>query len=114
MKEVGNIAEGTIFTSPVPPESNEPIVSAFKKNYESRFGKKPGLVADYGYDALKTVLEAIKISGEISKEGVYKGISSIKDLKGATGVINFDENGDVIKPAGIKIVKDKEYIWLEK
>jgi len=114
LKKVGDIAEGTIFTSPIPQKDNDSVVSAFKENYKNRFGKEPGLVADYGYDALKVILEALKISEEISREGVSKGIRKIKDLKGATGLINFDENGDVIKPAGVKVVKNKEYIWLEK
>ena len=114
LKEVGNVAEGTLFTSPIPPEETDPVGAAFRKNYEKRFGKKPGLVADYGYDALKVVIEALKISGEISKEGVSKGIQKIKDLKGATGLINFDENGDVIKPSGIKTVENKKYVWVVK
>jgi len=114
IRDVGKVAEGTILTSPIPPDDSDPIVSAFRRNYENRFGKKPGLVADYGYDALKVILDAFRISGEISKKGVSKGIQKIKDLKGATGTINFDKNGDVIKPAGIKIVKQGKYVWLEK
>lgn len=112
--EVGDIAEGTIFTSPITADASDHIVSSFRINYEKRFNKKPSLVSDYGYDALKVIIEAIKISGEISKEGVKKGLAKIKDLKGATGLINFDEYGDVIKPSGIEAVKNRKYIWLEK
>lgn len=114
LKEVGEISEGAIFTSPIPANQGEPVVSSFKKNYENRFHEKPGLVSDYGYDALMVVLEAIKISGKATREGVQEGITKIRDLNGATGAINFDENGDVVKPAGIKTVKSKEYGWLEK
>lgn len=114
IKEVGNIAEGTIFTSPVSADINDPIVSAFSSAYEKRFEKKPGLVSDYGYDSLGIILEACKLSNEISKEGVFNGIQKIKDFNGATGLIDFDQNGDVIKPAGIKTIKEEKYIWLEK
>lgn len=112
-KETGSIAEGAVFTSPIPPDDTDPIVSAFRKNYEERFGKRPGLVADYGYDALKVMLEALDLSGEMSREGLSRGMEMIKDLRGATGLINFDENGDVIKLAGIKTIKDGKYVWLE-
>jgi len=114
IKELVDIIEGVIFTSPVPPDDTEPIVNAFKDNYVKHFGRKPGLVSDYGYDSLLVILEALKISNEITREGIKRGIEKISNLKGVTGLINFDENGDVIKPAGIKAVKDNEYIWLDK
>jgi len=114
LKEVGDASEGVVFTSPIPPEETDTTVSAFKKNYEKRYGHTPGLVADYGYDALKVILESIRISGISNKNGVYEGIQKVNNISGATGLINFDENGDVVKPAGIKIVKDHRFVWLEK
>lgn len=114
LKEVGDVVEGIVYTSPIPSDATDPIVAAFIKNYEARYGKKPGLIADYGYDSLNVILESMELSGDTSKDGVFKGIQQIKDVKGATGLINFDENGDVMKPSGIKTIKNGTYVWLEK
>jgi branched-chain amino acid transport system substrate-binding protein len=114
LKEVGKIADGTVITSPVSADPNDPIVSNFRTSYQKRFGEKPGLVADYGYDSLGIILEALRLSKDYSREGVYKGIQMIKDFKGSTGLIKFDQNGDVIKPAGIKLLNKEQYTWIEK
>ena len=114
LKEVGGIAEGVIFTSPIPPQEDDLIVSSFKTDYKNRFGAEPGLVADFGYDALLVMLEAIKLSGKLTRDGIKEGIDLIKNLNGATGVINFDKNGDVVKPSGLKTVKSGKYVWLKR
>jgi len=114
IKEVGNVVEGAIFTSPIPPDASDPIVAGFKQTYEQKFGKQPGVVADYAYDALSTVVEAMKQAKDTSRIGVATGMERIKDLHGATGIINFDVNGDVVKPAGIKTVSHGTYTWKQK
>jgi branched-chain amino acid transport system substrate-binding protein len=105
--------EGSIFTSPVPPASDNQVVADFRSSYQERFGKEPGLVADYGYDTLMALAEAIKAGGA-TREGIASGIDALQPLQGASGLIEFDENGDVMKPAGMKTIKDGKYVWLEQ
>ena len=107
-------AEGVVFTSPIPPDPKEPVVAAFKKNYKAKFGKEPGLVADYAYDALKLLVEAVQLGGGIDGPSIKRGLEKVKDFKGASGLINFDANGDVVKPSGLKTVKDGQFVWLDK
>lgn len=105
--------EGSIFTSPVPPASDNQVVADFRSAYQERFGKEPGLVADYGYDTLLVLTEAINAGGA-TREGIASGIDALQPLQGASGLIEFDENGDVMKPAGMKTIKDGKYVWLEQ
>jgi len=106
-------AEGVVFTSPKPPGVNDPKVLSFKSNYVKTYNKEPGLVADYSYDALNLLVEAAKLGGGVSGEQLKAGLGKITDFHGASGLINFDKNGDVIKPAGLKTVKDGKYVWLD-
>jgi branched-chain amino acid transport system substrate-binding protein len=78
-----------------------------------KFGKKPGLVADYGYDALRVLAEAAKLSGGTDVDRLRSGLHAIRDFHGASGLINFDANGDVLKPAGLRTVKDGKFAWLK-
>lgn len=113
LKEQGKVAEGVVYTSPLPAEESDPIVSGFRESYEAKYSKKPGLVADYAYDALRVLIEAAILGGGVDGDNLRIGLRKVKDFKGASGLINFDANGDVIKPAGLKTVKNGEYIWLK-
>lgn len=106
-------AEGVVFTSPKPPGADDPVVLSFKANYAKTYNKEPGLVADYAYDALNLLAEAAKLGGGTSGEQLKAGMEKIKDFHGASGLINFDKNGDVIKPSGLKTVRDGKYVWLD-
>ncbi len=113
LKEQGKVAEGVVFSSPLPADETDAVVGEFRKAYEAKYGKKPGLVADYGYDALRVLTEAAKLVGATDGEALRSGLGKIKDFHGASGLINFDKNGDVIKPAGLKTVRNGEYVWLK-
>lgn len=113
LDNVGEIANGVIFTSPLPADSSNQTMNNFLESYKVKYNEQPGLVADYGYDALQVIIESLRISGDYSKEGVKKGIDKLQFIEGATGKIMFDSNGDVIKPAGIKTVENGIFVWLK-
>lgn len=113
LKEQGKVAEGVVFSSPLPADDADAIVRNFRKAYEAHYTKKPGLVADYAYDALRVLVEAAKLVGATDGEALRLGLRKIIDFRGASGLINFDTNGDVIKPAGLKTVRNGEYVWLK-
>jgi len=112
LKLQGRVTEGVVFTSPVPPDQTDPIVDRFRESYAKKYGKGPGLVADYAYDALRVLAEAARLSGGTSGEKLRNGLQLVKDFHGASGIINFDSNGDVLKPVGLKTVKDNQFVWL--
>ena len=61
-----------------------------------------------GYDALMIVAAGIE-KGGADRAAVMKYLTTLKGLKGVTGVNNFDENGDVIKDPIKLVVKDAKF-----
>ena len=111
----GNNAEGIIYTKAVEPGAGDPVYNNFVKAYKNEYGQEPGLIADTGYDAVKMLHKAIQ-----KKETVFNGpyiaqqLGNIKDYPGASGLMSFDENGDIIKPVGIKSIRNGQFVWLHK
>ena len=61
-------------------------------------------------NVLHYALAKSKLTSDSIKEELYK----IKDFEGVTGKISFDENGDIIQPMGVKIIKEGKPIWYKK
>jgi branched-chain amino acid transport system substrate-binding protein len=107
-------AEGVIYPYPIDPDPNEPSVKHFIESFRKKYNKEPGIGANAGYDAVKMIVKAIELSCGFSGEDIRKGLNMIKDYHGASGVMTFDENGDVHKPIGFKIIKNGKFVWFEK
>ena len=112
----GRNAEGIIYTHAIPPAPDDPAYSHFIEEYLARYGEAPGLIADTGYDAVHMLVEAYRNieSQEFSGIEIARSLGKIKDFPGASGRMSFDENGDVIKPIGIKTVRGGGFVWLRK
>ncbi|HEX2395236.1 MAG TPA: ABC transporter substrate-binding protein, partial [Bacteroidales bacterium] len=66
--------------------------SAFKKNYKNCYGKNPGFVAAFAFDAMNTLIEAIRDAKSTDNEMIKKALSQIQ-YDGVTGTIRFGELG---------------------
>jgi branched-chain amino acid transport system substrate-binding protein len=66
---------------------------AFSKEYSKRFGKTPGLVASYAFDATNVLIEALKISGSPDREKIQNALYKMH-YEGITGIIQFDDKGN--------------------
>ena len=114
LKFAGEEAGGAIFTGPFyDPQRKEKIVQDFVTKYEKKFNEEPGIWAAHSYDAMKIIGLAIKSGGTTATE-IQKSMSKIKNFMGVTGMMSFDENGDVIKTIKIYTVKNKQFVpWGE-
>ena len=110
----GLSSEGVIYPYPVDPPADDPIVKSFRSEFENKYGEKPGIVCDTAYDALRMIANAIENSKGITGAKIQKGLSSIRNFHGASGLMSFDENGDVEKPMRVRTVKDGDFVDLEK
>lgn len=107
----GKAVDGVRFTSFFSADDPASIVQDFVSAYQARYGKKPGWLAAHGYDALNVIAQAIEKEG-LLRGRIQKGLSEIKEFSGVTGVISFDENGDVIKDILKMEVKEGEFqVW---
>lgn len=106
LKESGNTSEGIVYILPAEAEGNE--VSEFKKLYRVKYDIEPELFAAEAYDIIKLIANAISFQEAdfISTEKVKDYLYNVKNYQGASGIITFDNNGDVLKPMAIKTIKD--------
>jgi branched-chain amino acid transport system substrate-binding protein len=92
------------YPSPVKPDSNSQSISNFNNSYQSKYRKEPPALADVGYDAIMLYKQAVRLGGGYDGNSLKSGLMKIKRYEGASGIIEFDENGDVHKPIEIKTV----------
>ncbi len=88
--------------SPDPSESN---VKLFHDSFFAKYHREPPALSDVGYDAVKLLKLAVDYQKDFRGENIKEGLMEIPEYSGASGIIKFDENGDVHKP--IDIVKIK-------
>ncbi|HEY8392846.1 MAG TPA: ABC transporter substrate-binding protein [Capillibacterium sp.] len=106
--------EGVVFSTffateqPITAESAK-FIEAYRKEYN----KEPAAVAALGYDAYLLILDALKRSGSTDRVKLRDEIARTKNFEGAAGIITLDENGDAIKNAVIKVVKDGKFTYLD-
>lgn len=83
----------------------------YKDSYSQKYGKEFGAFSDYVYDNILTLANAIDKCEDASdircvKSGIYE-----TDIVGATGIISFDKNGDIInRPYSLYKVENNNFI----
>jgi len=107
----GSSAEGLIFPFATTPSNKEYI--DFINNYKSKYGIEPSAYAAEGYDAAMILIKAMFASNGTADSIKDQLFKIGKNYYGASGVITFDQNGDVQKPMVIKTVKDGQFIEVQ-
>lgn len=111
IKLANKAAEDIIYPYPVVPDKTDSIVRQFNEQYKIKFGKETGITSDVGFDAVNMIVEAIRLGNGMKGEDIQKGLMLIKEFHGASGVMTFDENGDVNKPIGMKTIRKGNFEW---
>jgi branched-chain amino acid transport system substrate-binding protein len=102
-KIAGSAVINSYYTSVAGPPDAYPETAAFAKKYKQRFGKDTESFGMYGYDAtlvgIKAMEQWIKANGgkKPSRADVVTAVRKIKNFKGVTGSIEFDNKGDPVK-----------------
>ena len=106
--------EGAVFSTffatetPITEESGK-----FIEAYRNEYGKEPAAVAALGYDAYILILDALKRADSTDRIKLREEIAKTKNFPGAAGIITLDANGDAVKNAVIKVVKDQKFTYLD-
>jgi branched-chain amino acid transport system substrate-binding protein len=99
------LSVATLAPDEYPPEGKE-FFEQFKAKYNE---DNPQPYAIYGYEAMNLALDAIKRSGDGSKEKVLEAIFNTKDRQSVLGTYSIDENGDTtLTDYGIYDIKGGE------
>lgn len=98
LSTLGQNTEGIFLTQPAfEVDSDDPQVEQFVAAYREKYGEEPGLYAAHGYDAMIVLAQALENAGRPTSSEFWKGMRQIRDFTGVTGIIQFDERGDVQK-----------------
>jgi branched-chain amino acid transport system substrate-binding protein len=106
--EALDVAQGVIFTLPATPNNEE--YQKFSNEYKKRFNMDADINAAAAYDVLLLIAKAIK-NGAYNGETIKEYFFNMKtEFIGATGLIKWDNNGDVVsKTYNSFIIKDNNY-----
>jgi branched-chain amino acid transport system substrate-binding protein len=103
VKITGAQVIGSYYTTVAGPPDAYPETAAFAKKFKQRFGKGVESFGLYGYDAAQVAIaaiqQAIQTNGgkKPNRAAVSAAIRKLKNFKGVTGSIGFDNKGDPIK-----------------
>lgn len=103
----GDAVEGVTFTTHYHPAGAiTPISKTFLELYEAKYGMEGNAFAALGWDAYMLLLDAIERAGSVDGDAIAEALYETSKFEGATGWITLDENGDAVKSAVIKTIKD--------
>ncbi len=84
----GKALEGSFYTNHYFYADPSPVVSGFVQKYKERYGQTPDALAALGYDAMKTLADAMKRASKLDGPSLRDAIGQTKGLVGVTGTIN--------------------------
>jgi len=110
------LVEGVFFPLPsFDPQSDKAGVHSFVKAYRDRFGSDPDIFAAHAYDAMNVALFVLKTSKYLETEEILKTMQfGVTDFPGITGMIRFDDYGDVHHIPIMYIVKGGKVLNFER
>jgi branched-chain amino acid transport system substrate-binding protein len=105
----GDAANGVLFGTWPSPET-DPAMADYLERYRAEYGKDPGTLGHWAYDAVYVVCEAINQAGP-DREAVIETLHSPDfSYDGVSGPIKFDEKGDrTFPPLDIVTVEDGQF-----
>ncbi|HEV7429451.1 MAG TPA: ABC transporter substrate-binding protein [Thermoanaerobaculia bacterium] len=84
----GKSLEGCIYSNHYFYGDPSPVVSTFVQKYKQRYGQTPDSLAALGYDAMKTLADAMKRAAKLDGPSLRDAIAKTRGLVGVTGTIN--------------------------
>lgn len=108
--EIGKEAvEGLIYTYPYDEESWDSVIKNYREKYQATYNERNEMYSAAFYDTLHILSNCFEKAG-LEVEGVKQCLYQTQNYQGASGLISFDQNGDISKPFIFKTVKDGEFI----
>jgi branched-chain amino acid transport system substrate-binding protein len=103
----GSAVEGMLVSTFFDYTKDDPAVQKFVEAYKAKNdGANPDWFAASAYDVTMLVAAAATQAGANDRQAINDALGTMGPYEGITGTITFDENGDVLKPLSIVVVKD--------
>jgi len=105
----GSASEGVVYVYPKAPKGE--VVAKFHSAFRAKYGSEPEILCDVGYDAARLIAHAWQEGGRTGDE-IRSALLSIRGFEGASGLIGFDDRGDVHKPMVAKVIEHGRFVVL--
>jgi branched-chain amino acid transport system substrate-binding protein len=110
VQEAGDYVQGAIFTTGFFSGSDDPQVKRFVRDYMEAFDAPPGLLAATGYDTVQLLLELMSTGDIRTRKGLQWAILERRGIRGVTGDLSFDGDGEVMKAPMVLRVSGKTFV----
>jgi branched-chain amino acid transport system substrate-binding protein len=110
VERAGNVADGTIYVYPKSPSGSE--ATSFRDLFAKQYSSDPGILAAHGYDVAMLYAMAFS-SGAATPSDVQRWFRTMTPYDGASGLIKFDEKGDIHTPYQLKTVQKSVFVPYE-
>ncbi|MDR2881072.1 MAG: ABC transporter substrate-binding protein [Azoarcus sp.] len=120
MKLCKDACKGLFFSTHYAAAGAQGATKEFIDKYNKKYGYVPDDVAALTWDAVALIAEAIQKVGSVDKntrkmrKAIRDNLASVKEFKGITGNMRFDEQGDPIKCAVIVEIDQKGEFTFKK
>ena len=111
----GDAVEGAVLTTAFGKEmATTKEAKIFLDSFEKQFkGEEPSALTALAYDAYMLVYYGIKEAGSTDSVAIRNAIAANKNLPLVTGKTTLDANGDPVKGAVIKTVKNGKFVYVD-
>jgi branched-chain amino acid transport system substrate-binding protein len=106
------LVEGIYFPQPAFDVTDErPIAQDFIKAYRDAYQRDPDIYAAHAYDAVRVAMAVLRTAPRLETSMLKKTIQfEIKEFPGVTGILQFDDFGDVHHNPVMFIIKDGQVL----
>jgi branched-chain amino acid transport system substrate-binding protein len=111
----GDAVEGVRTVAAYTVESTDPVVANFVTAFNNAYGENPNNPAGYAFDAANIIIQALNETNCSGREAIQQWFAThVKDIKGVTGVISLDDDGDRGFAPGMYLpIEVKDGNWVE-
>ncbi len=102
------LVEGVFFPQPAfDVEDDRPLVQRFVTQYRTSYSQDPDIYAAHAYDAMRLVVFVLGETKSLQTNEIKKTLLfSLGEFPGVTGIIQFNEQGDVLHNPVMFVIKD--------
>ncbi len=105
--EIRALADGLVYA--MPSNSENEVAQIFARKYTDTYGDDPSITAPLGYDSINLLARAFEFAGTEGND-VRRYLIGVENYDGASGILSFDEKGNVQKPFTFKQIKNGELV----
>ncbi|HOX17448.1 MAG TPA: ABC transporter substrate-binding protein [Spirochaetales bacterium] len=102
----GASVEGVVAISGIDPDDPSENNLAFRSAYLARYGEEADFGADYGYEAMRIMAQALERARSLAGPDIKQALLSLEEPFRLQGELRLDAFGDCDRPYGLSVIRD--------